>query len=145
MNNDIEPIRALVHRYCHAVCVGDTDAWADTWDDGAVWNIGRGEVVGRDAIRTAYSASMELFDAVKQVALSGCADLGDSSGRGQWYFMELARAKSGRNVFYLAHYDDEYRLDEQRGWLFTARTITWHYQGPPDLTGVFGAPEGYFQ
>ena len=89
--------------------------------------------------------SMRLFDAVKQVALSGFADLDGSSGHGQWYFMELARAKSGRNVFYLAHYDDEYRLDVERGWLFAARTITWHYQGPPDLTGMFGAPAGYFQ
>ena len=137
-------IGRLVHRYCDAVCSRDDEAWAATWADDAVWNIGRGPVEGRAAILEAYQRAMGLFDSVNQVVLNGAADLDHDAGRGagRWYMNEIGLAKSGARIFYLGHYDDTYvRVDDE--WVFESRTLYWLYQGPPDLQGTFGPPPGY--
>ncbi len=141
--DDIEAIRALLHRYADAVCRADIEAWACTWCEDGVWEIGRGPVTGRAAIRTAFATSMGLFHAVKQVLLNHEISVDGDRATGRAYMSEIGRARSGRNVLYLGHYDDIYRRDADGHWLFERRTLHWHYQGPPDLTGVFGAPEGY--
>lgn len=139
---DLEAVRALVHRYCDAVCHHDTAAWADTWAPDGVWDIGRGEVRGRDAIIAAFETAMGLFDGVLQLAHNGTASFDGDTGRGRWYFTEHARARSGRSQFYLAHYDDTY-VRTADGWRFARRELSWHYQGPRDLSGTFGPPPGY--
>ena len=138
-------IARLVHRYCDAVCTGDTDAWIDTWSDDAVWNIGRGPVVGREAIRSAYESAMDLFESVNQVSLNGGCDLDRAmgTGSGRWYMSEYALSKSAHRVFYLGYYDDRYVRNAAGEWKFAARTLSWLYQGPPDLSGSFGPPPGY--
>ncbi len=138
-------IRRLVHRYCDAVCQDDSAAWAETWDPDGVWEIGRGPVVGREAIRTAYETAMGLFESVNQLIFNGSADLDHDAGTGsgRWYMTEFARSSSGRNLFYLGHYDDTYRRSDAGEWRFASRTLHWLYQGDPDLSGVFGPPPGY--
>lgn len=143
---DLEEIRTLVHRYADSVCCTDTDRWAATWAPDALWDIGRGPVTGRDAIRTAYERAMGLFEAVIQIALNGSAEVdpSDSSrASGRWYMSEHALTRSGIALLYLGHYDDEYVRSDQ-GWQFSSRRLTWRYQGPPDLTGTFGPPPGYW-
>ena len=139
-------IGRLVHRYCDAVCQGDTDAWIGTWADDGVWEIGRGPTVGKDAIRVAYERAMGLFESVNQLSFNGAADLDHASGTGsgRWYMCEYAKARSGSTFFYLGHYDDTYCRTELDEWCFATRTLTWLYQGPPDLSGLFGPPPGYF-
>ena len=119
---DGEAIRTLVHQYCDRVCNNDQSAWLDLWTDDGVWDIGRGPVCGREAIGTATTNG----------------DVGD----GRWYFNEFAKAKSGAALFYLGYYDDTYRSVGGE-WRFASRTLTWLYQGPPDLSGFFGPPAGY--
>lgn len=138
----IDPIDELIHRYADAVCRRDTDTWAATWAEDAVWNIGRGDVVGRPAIRDAYERAMGLFANVVQTALNGAAVLGETEGEGRRYMMEHSQTRSGRGLLYLGYYDDRYVLTDE-GWQFESRRLTWLYQGPPDLSGTWGPPPGY--
>ena len=138
----IEDIRALVHTYADAVTCQDTDAWSMTWAQNGVWDIGRGAQVGRETITDAFDKAMALFDSVVQLAGNGEASFDNNQGRGRWYMTEYARTAAGRVLFYVGHYDDEYAIEDDR-WCFTRRVLTWHYQGPPDLSGTFGPPAGY--
>lgn len=140
--SDLDQIRALIHRYCDAVCCNDHDAFAATWHEDGRWEIGRGPVVGRSAIAEAFATAMGLFESVIQLTHQGTAMVDGDEGRGRWYMTEHCRTRTGRNLFYIGAYDDTYRRTPD-GWRFASRTLTWHYQGPPDLTGVFGPPPGY--
>lgn len=120
----------------------DTTRWAATWAVDGVWEIGRGEQKGRSAITTAFDGAMGLFESVVQLAGNGTATIGETQGRGRWYMTEYARTRTGKTLFYIGHYDDEYVLENGR-WCFARRKLTWHYQGPPDLSGTFGLPSGY--
>ena len=140
--NEIESIRDLVHSYCDHVCKNDQKSGLELWTSDAVWDIGRGPVQGHDALRQAIQTSMELFEAVNQMTFNGTATTSGDSGEGRWYICEFAKAKSGKALFYLGHYDDTYQKGTE-GWKFSSRTLTWLYQGPPDLSGAFGPPPGY--
>jgi len=141
-NSPIEAIRTLVHTYADAVTRHDTDTWSMTWAKDGIWEIGRGVQSGRAAIVTAFDTAMALFDSVVQLAGNGEASFDNAQGRGRWYMTEYARTVTGRTVFYLGHYDDEYSIEDGR-WRFKRRVLTWHYQGPADLSGTFGPPPGY--
>ncbi|MDE0846954.1 MAG: nuclear transport factor 2 family protein [Actinomycetota bacterium] len=140
--SEIDVIRNLVHCYCDAVCNDDRDALKELWAEDAIWNVGRGPVVGKTAIGKAVDTAMDLFESVNQMTFNGTADLKEDSGVGRWYMCEFAKARSGKPLFYLGYYDDIY-VKESAGWLFKSRQLTWLYQGPPNLSGVFGPPEGY--
>ena len=140
--SDHQEIKNLVHNYCDRVCHNDQESWLDLWAEDGIWNIGRGPVRGRNEIRSAMASSMNLFESVIQLALNGTATTNEVEGEGRWYFSEFARTKSGKNLHYIAYYDDTYsRVDGN--WKFASRSMTWLYQGPPDLSGVFGPPAGY--
>ncbi|MEZ5232404.1 MAG: nuclear transport factor 2 family protein [Acidimicrobiales bacterium] len=143
--SDLEIVRALAHRYVDTICRLDVDAWADTWDEDATWQIGRGPVQGRTAITEAFARAMSLFDQVLQLLHSGDATLDHTTGTGagRWYFSEYSRTKTGKNLLYLGAYDDTYRLGPDGRWRFASRTLEWLYQGPADLSGTFGPPPGY--
>lgn len=140
----LDAVRSLVHRYADAVCRNDTPAWSATWADDASWEIGRGPVVGVEAITAAYERSIGMFEAVIQVALNGEATVDEAAGtgHGRWYIQEFGRTVSGRCLQYLGFYDDTY-VRTAPGWVFASRTLTWLYQGPPDLSGEFGPPVAY--
>jgi hypothetical protein len=139
---DLADIDALTHRYADAVCRRDTPAWLATWAPDAVWEIGRGPVVGREAIGAAFGTAMSLFADVVQTALNGTAEVDGERGEGRRYMMEHSVTLSGRRLLYLGYYDDRYvRIDGR--WHFASRTLRWLYQGPPNLSGTFGPPPGY--
>lgn len=139
---DRAEIGELVHRYCDALCRRNEEAWVATWTEDGNWDIGRGAVVGREDLRGAFRKIMELFDHVIQLTHNGEIELHGDHGRGRWYVTEYGTTAKGQRVFYIAHYDDEYRRTSA-GWRFSRRVGTWHYHGDPDLTGEFGAPAGY--
>jgi ketosteroid isomerase-like protein len=142
MPSDRIEIQELVHRYCDALCRRDREAWVATWAEDGVWNVGRGEVVGQDALSEAFLRIMELFEHVLQIIHNGEASVDGDVARGRWYITEYGLTAKGRRTFYIAHYDDAY-LRTAHGWRFARRRATWHYHGEPDLTGVFGPPPGY--
>ncbi len=141
--DDLEDIRRLVHRYADAASRDDRDAWVATWSDDGVWEIGRGPVSGRAAISAAFDRAMDLFEAVVQLAHNGEATVDGDRAAGRWYMSEATLTRSGKRALYFGYYDDVY-VRTAAGWRFASRRLTWLYQGPPDLTGVFGPPPGYY-
>lgn len=139
---DRRAIDDLAHAYADAVCRNDHGAWADTWADDGVWDIGRGAVIGRAAIVEAFATAMALFESVVQLAGSGTVALDGDRATGRRYMQELARTRSGRPLLYHGYYDDTYVRAGDR-WRFARRHLIWLYQGPPDLSGTFGPPAGY--
>ena len=141
---DRRAIDDLVHTYADAVSRNDLDAWMATWADDGIWNIGRGPVVGRDAIADAFNRATALFESIVHLVGSGIATLERDAGTGRHYMQELARTPSGRSLLYHGYYDDTYTRTSE-GWRFAERRLIWLYQGPPDGSGTFGPPDGYEQ
>jgi len=139
---DRRAIDDLTHAYADAVCRNDDAAWIETWTDDGVWNIGRGEIVGRDAVADAFAAAMKLFESVVQLAGSGTVVFDGDRGTGRRYMQELARTSTGRTILYHGYYDDTYAQTDA-GWRFSERRLVWLYEGPADGSGGFGPPPGY--
>ena len=139
---DRRAIDDLTNAYADAVSRDDPEGWINTWSDDGVWNIGRGEVVGREALAAAFTAATKLFESLIQTAGNGTADIDGATATGRRYMQEMARTVSGKTLVYHGYYDDAYvRTDD--GWRFSERRLVWLYQGPPDLSGTFGPPPGY--
>ena len=132
-------IEALVHRYSDAVVHRDESRWSATWSADARWDLGRGrQVEGRAGIVDLWRSALDGLEAVVQTVANGSAELDHDAGvgTGRWYFHEALRRSDGTNELLIAHYDDRYvRVDDE--WLFSARALVVHYQGPPDLSGSF--------
>jgi hypothetical protein len=136
-----DSIEHLVHRYSDAVVHRDVEQWSSTWAEDAIWDLGRGRrVEGRDSIVELWFGAMDRFQAVVQTVLNGSVELDETAGTGsgRWYVHELMRRADGTNDLMVGHYDDLY-VQVGNEWLFAARELTPHYQGPPDLTGTFRA------
>ena len=82
MSPDRTEIGELVHRYCDALCQRDRDAWVGTFAETGVWTIGRGAVVGHDALSAAFLKIMALFEHVIQLTHSGEVKLDGDTARG---------------------------------------------------------------
>lgn len=134
-----DEIEDLVHRYSDAVVHRDADQWAETWDLGAVWDLGGGRrVEGRDAIVELWRRAWERYAVVVQTVLHGTVDLDTDAGTGsgRWYIQEATRRHDDERALVLAHYDDTYvRVDTD--WKFASRRLSIHYRGPADLSGTF--------
>jgi ketosteroid isomerase-like protein len=132
-------IEELVHRYCHALCERNLENLVATFADDGIWDVGRGEVTGRIELLSAFEKVFALFDHVIQLTHNGEVSLKGDCATGRWYMTEYGLTAKGRRIFYIGHYEDEYRRTEV-GWKFTRRTGIWHYHDAPDLSGHFGPP-----
>ena len=142
MDTDQIDIQSLVHRYCDALCLRNCDAWVATFAKDGMWNSGHGEVVGHTELSAAILRIMEIFQHVLQLTHNGEVTVNGDVAHGRWYVTEYGLTAKGKQTFYVAHYDDDYRRTSE-GWKFQSRVVTWHYHGEPDLTGIFGPPPGY--
>lgn len=133
-------ISDLVHRYSDAVTRRDVDQWASCWSRDGRWELRADRVAsdpeGRLAIlRHAFG----VIEGVVQMVSNGSVVVSaPAAATGRWYIVEHLRRATGETGLLLGHYDDTY-VCEDGHWLFMARTLVPHYQGPPDLTGVFTA------
>lgn len=135
-------IQELVHRYCDALCQRDLGALVDTFTIEGIWDVGQGPVVGRKALSEKFRKVFELFDHVIQLTHNSEITIEGELAKGRWFVTEYGLTAKGRRIFYIVHFDDEYRRTDD-GWRFSRRTATWHYQDAPDLSGHFGPPPGF--
>jgi len=132
--SDLDEIRDLVHRYADAVCRRDGEQWAGCWTADAVWDVGAGEITGRDAIVDLWTAAMGGFEGVIQTVQDGTASFDGDRGHGCWYVREHYRLTTGEPGMMLGRYDDVYERSGG-GWLFAGRTLVPCHQGPSDPSG----------
>jgi hypothetical protein len=136
-------IAELVHGYCDAVTRRDLDQWASCWAPEGRWEMRADRVATDPESRIAIlRRAFDVLDGVVQMASNGSVTAtGADTAAGRWYIVEHTRRTTGERGLLLAHYDDRYvRIDGR--WLFAARTLVRHYEGPPDLTGLFSGPAG---
>ncbi|NDI47162.1 nuclear transport factor 2 family protein [Goekera deserti] len=133
-------VRDLVARYCDAVSRRDPVAWAGTWTDDAVWDLGGGRVVhGRAAVVELWTSALERYPWVAQLAPTGTVQLDGGTATGSWWVLELNHRADGTGALHLGHYDDVYRRTDA-GWRFAARRHSMVYRGPLDPGTVVPLP-----
>jgi ketosteroid isomerase-like protein len=131
-------IADLVHRYADAVSRRDMEQWDACWAPDARWEM-RADRIASDADgRCALlQHAFDVLEGVVQLVMNGTvSEVSADEAEGRWYIVEHTRRTNGVTGLIVAHYDDRYvRMDGR--WLFAARTLVRHYEGPPDLTGTF--------
>ncbi len=133
-------IRNLVARYSDAVGRRNEDAWAATWTEDGVWNVGFVKASGRANVVKAWSGLMDHFRFVTQMPQSGFVEIDGDEARGTWHMMELGWPGQGDPTCTFGIYEDRYRRTDQ-GWRFATRDFHILYMGAADLRGrLFGHP-----
>jgi len=134
MTEDVEAIRALIHRYAELLDLGELDAVAQLFAR-STWRAAGRDVVlrGTEEARTAYLGVM-LYDGVpctKHQMTNVTIEPADDarSARARTYFTVLqARPDLPLQPIIAGRYEDEFACDDD-GWYFTDRLII------PDLIG----------
>jgi ketosteroid isomerase-like protein len=130
----------LMARYIDAVHRRDAQAWAATWAPDGCWNLMGQEVIGRDHIAALWQQMMGGFEFVLMLPSSSMYDIKGDEASGHWYLQEFTRDSKGEATCLVSRYLDSYRrLDG--AWVYQARRYDPIYQGPPDLSGAYTAPQ----
>lgn len=135
----MDPIRDLLHRYADAVCRNDELAWAATWSDDGVWDLGGGrEATGLEEITDMWRGGMGRYARVLHRYENSAATLDEAAGTGtgRAYVTEVLKPTDEGALVMHGYYDDEYRRTGD-GWRFSRRTLVRLYHGPPDFSGFF--------
>lgn len=117
-------IRALIDRYGDAVLRRDAEAFAATWTDDALWDLGRGAVEGRPAVVDAFERGFSRFRWVVQSASTVILDVDEDAGTGtgRVTIEERFQLNDGTRGQLAAVYHDRYRRTGS-GWRFAARRM----------------------
>lgn len=134
LTDDVEAIRALVHRYAELIDLGELDALAALFADGTWSSPGRGTPLrGSDQVRRAYDGVI-LYDGIpstKHVISNVTIEIADdrSGATARSYFTVLqARPDFALQAIIAGRYHDRFdRVDDT--WRFADRQIL------PDLIG----------
>lgn len=131
---DDRAIRDLVASYCHAIIMGDDDAWADTWAPDGEWQVLGRTAKGRDDALALYRKLVDGVPFVIQTADNGVIELDGDRARGRWLITERIQLPNGTpGVNYAVYFDEYARCDDGR-WRFARRRFVPRYLGPPDLS-----------
>ena len=121
------------------MCRNDGTAWAATWADDGVWDLGGGrEIVGRHAIVELWEEAMGRYANVLHRYENSAADLDEEAGTGtgRAYVTEVLKPTDDAALVMHGYYDDEYRRTDSE-WRFSRRSLVRLYHGPPDFSGFF--------
>ena len=128
-------IQDLVSRYCDAVVRNDEAAWAATWVEDAVWDLGGLVVEGREKVTDLWRQATAPFACIVQVASNPIIRVHDdgASAHGRWTIMEhLATADGTSPMQNVGIYDDDYKL-VGGDWLFAKRRFQPLFTGRHEL------------
>jgi hypothetical protein len=129
-------IHRLVARYCHAIVQRDDDAWAQTWDEAAEWNVLGRSVRGREEILALYRKLVGGARWIVQIPAAGVIELAGDRATGRWFVTEYLQATDGTPLLSLGLYRDQYLRGDDGAWRFAHRWFAPSYFGKPDLSGV---------
>ena len=113
-------IRELVESYNDAVMRFDADAWGSNWTEDATWDLGRGEVTGRENIVQTWQGAMSAFSFVGFFASAGPIVVDGDTAHATWYQQEFLHQKEGGKMNVTGQYEDDYVKQDGR-WFFAKR------------------------
>ncbi|MEM8936599.1 MAG: nuclear transport factor 2 family protein [Pseudomonadota bacterium] len=116
-------IRELMETYNDAVNRRDTDQWAGTWADDAVWDLAGQVIEGKGPIVGAWEGAMAGFSYVGFGATPGAIEVDGDTATARFFVRETLVSEDGKIQQLEGRYEDELRKSSS-GWVFTKRAYT---------------------
>jgi ketosteroid isomerase-like protein len=113
----------LVEAYADAVFRRDAGAWAECWDEAAVWDLAGMRVEGRTAILALWEQAMQNFPFAAFFVQPGPLTLDGDRAHGLVYTHELLINSDGTRRQTVGRYDDAY-VRTAPGWRFAGRSFS---------------------
>ena len=124
-------IRDLIDSYTDAVHQRDAAAWADTWTEDALWDLGAGEIKGRANLVAAWVKAMENYSFVAFDGHPGMINVYGARADLRTYTSEFLIGTDGTTTAIKGQYDD--RLVKEAGrWRFQSRRYTVRHRKSED-------------
>jgi ketosteroid isomerase-like protein len=116
-------LRTLHDAYADAVFRRDAQAWGALWAEDAVWNLGQGDVTGKDKIVPMWIGAMGMFSQVAFFCQPGALEVDGDAASGRVYTQEVLTEQDGTLRRIVGCYEDTYVRRDGR-WLFSSRRYT---------------------
>ena len=129
-------LRDLMASYVDAVNRRDAQAWGNTWDENASWNLMGSSVQGREHIVALWQQLMAGFEFALMLPSTSLFEIDGNRASGHWYLQEFTRDLDGKATTLLSRYADNYRLQDGR-WFYQSRDYQVLYHGDADLSGAY--------
>lgn len=113
-------IRELIDTYTDAVIRRDENAWANTWTENAVWDLGRGPVTGRANILETWKGAMAGFSFVAFLASPGMISVEGTRAQARVHTQEFLVLQNGDVMRIVGLYTDRLEKHDAR-WRFSSR------------------------
>lgn len=105
-------IRELIESYNAAVIEKDAAKWIANWVEDGVWNLGGGNIEGKDRILESWLTIMAPYEHASVFAQPIFIQVGEEDGTAHWHTNERLKLYSGDEMLAVGRYKDRYvRLD----------------------------------
>ena len=105
-------IRELIESYMAAVIEQDADKWIANWAEDGVWNLGGGDISGKDRILESWLTIMAPYEHTAMFGQPIFIQVEGDEGVAHWHTNERLRLFSGNEMLAVGRYKDRYmRID----------------------------------
>ena len=101
-------IRELIESYNAAVIEKDAAKWIANWVDDGIWNLGGGNIEGKQRILESWLTIMAPYEYASVFAQPIFIQVADDKGMAQWHTNERLKLYSGDEVLAVGRYKDRY-------------------------------------
>lgn len=105
-------IRELIESYNAAVIEKDAAKWIANWVEDGVWNLGGGNIEGKDRILESWLTIMAPYEHASVFAQPIFIQVEENEGNAHWHTNERLKLYSGDEMLAVGRYKDRYvRID----------------------------------
>ena len=105
-------IRELIESYNAAVIEKDPAKWIANWAEAGVWNLGGGDIEGKDRILESWLTIMAPYEHASVFAQPIFIQVEEEDGIAHWHTNERLKLYSGDEMLAVGRYKDRYvRID----------------------------------
>ena len=101
-------IRELIESYNAAVIEKDAEKWIANWAEDGVWNLGGGNIEGKDRILESWLTIMAPYEHASVFAQPVFIQVKADEGIAQWHTNERLKLYSGDEMLAVGRYKDRY-------------------------------------
>jgi len=101
-------IRELIESYNAAVIEKDAAKWIANWVDDGIWNLGGGNIEGKQRILESWLTIMAPYEYASVFAQPIFIQVADDKGMAQWHTNERLKLYSGDEMLAVGRYKDRY-------------------------------------
>ncbi len=101
-------IRELIESYMAAVIEQDAEKWIANWAEDGVWNLGGGDISGKDRILETWLTIMSPYEHTAMFGHPVFIQVKGDEGQAHWHTNERLRLFSGDEMRAVGRYKDRY-------------------------------------